>query len=261
MGAALTGGTLDGRRAGGCCADGCRGVVGQCRGGLTAGWRTAGCSCAASAWLSAACAARRRDPQLEQQLREASSRAETEAQRRTELERQAAELRAQLSAALLKAAEAEALPGLRRELAGAQAEAARLGQQGQQLEQEGRELRRQLDAATAAHKAAAAEADERQRATDELATAHAVVQQQLREELEGLQVCLGGGVLSHDVGRQQVGFEQTSQARPQFLLLIRVQLTFRCILCLLLPSMATTPGCMLTVLLLVVPGARARWRS
>ncbi len=129
--------------------------------------------------------------QLEQQLREASSRAETESLQRAEVDRQAAELRAQLAAALQKAAEAEALPGLRQELAAAQAEAARLGRREAELEGEGQELRRQLGAATAASEAAAAELEARQRATDELAAASAVVQQQLREEVAELRVRRG----------------------------------------------------------------------
>lgn len=151
-------------------------------------WVCPHCACTARDARAARAAARPRALQLEQQLREVSSRAETESLQRVELERQAAELRAQLAAALLKAAEAEALPGLRQELEAAQAQAARLGQRERQLEQEGQELRRQLGAATAASEAAAAEAKERQRATDELAAAHAVVQQQLREEVAELKV-------------------------------------------------------------------------
>lgn len=126
--------------------------------------------------------------QLEQQLREASSRAETEAAQRAQLERQLADTQQQLKAAQAKAAEAEALPGLRQELAAAQAESARLAEQERQLEQEGEGLRSQLAEARAAAEAAAAEAAEAQRSTDELAAAHAVVQQQLRGEVAELQV-------------------------------------------------------------------------
>lgn len=126
--------------------------------------------------------------QLEQQLREASSRAETEAAQRAQLERQLADTQQQLRAAQAKAAEAEALPGLRQELAAANAEAARLAERERQLEQEGEDLRSQLAEAHAAAEAAAAQAAEVQRSTDELAAAHAVVQQQLRGEVAELQV-------------------------------------------------------------------------
>lgn len=96
-----------------------------------------------------------------------------------------------------KAAEAEALPGLRQELATARAEGERLAERGQQLEQAGADLRSQLAEARATAEAATAEAAETQRSTDELAAAHAVVQQQLRGEVAELQVratcCLLGG--------------------------------------------------------------------
>jgi hypothetical protein len=133
--------------------------------------------------------------QLDQQLREASGRAETEGSQRAQAERQLAELRLQLRAAQAKAAEAEALPGLRQELSASGAEVARLLQREQRLEGEGAQLREQLAAAQAANAAATAQAAEQQRTMDDLAASNAVVQQQLREELQGLKVRSGPRVV------------------------------------------------------------------
>jgi chromosome segregation ATPase len=133
--------------------------------------------------------------QLDQQLREASGRAETERSQRAQAERQLAELRLQMGAAQAKAAEAEALPEMRQELSASGAEVARLLQREQRLEGEGVQLREQLAAAQAASAAAAAQAAEQQRMMDDLAASNAVVQQQLRKELQRLKVRSGPRVV------------------------------------------------------------------
>lgn len=129
--------------------------------------------------------------QLEQQLREASGRAETEASQRSQAERQLGDTQAQLRAAQAKAAEAEALPGLRRELAEQSAAAEALRARQAELEGEGEGLRRQLAAARDAAAAAQGEAQQAQRLLDDLAASHATIQQQLRGEVQDLQVGCG----------------------------------------------------------------------
>lgn len=112
-------------------------------------------------------------------------------------------MRGALAAAQAKAAEAEALPQLRADLAASSADVARLHGRERQLQDEAAELREQLAAACTAVDVAAAAAAEQQRSTDELAAAHAVLQQQLRGELQEQQVGVGAGwVGSRGAGRQ-----------------------------------------------------------
>ncbi|EFN54420.1 hypothetical protein CHLNCDRAFT_135784 [Chlorella variabilis] len=124
---------------------------------------------------------------LDQQLREASSRAETESSQRAQLERQLAEVRQQLRGAQAQAAEAAALPGLRSQLAASAGEVERLRGRERELLSQVAQLRQEVAAAAAAREAAAGEAAAAHRQADDLAAAHAVVQQQLRGEVQELQ--------------------------------------------------------------------------